>query len=287
MNKPESRFISHDISTYLSSRGISSDIYNFDGTAPDKNPFEQFDFAVTLGGDGTVLFAARCCASLGIPVFPVNLGEFGFIASIEKAEWKNLLDDFLDGKLSESSRSLLEVSAFHENDENDNVFFESVALNDVVISASSFAEGVILLDVFYNDIPLGLFKADGVIISTATGSTAYSASSGGPIIDPDLDAFVLTPINAFSLSVRPLVLNHNGEVCIKIMPVRRTSINQANAIVTVDGQKPIHVSAGDTVKIKCAKNKVRLAGCTSQKFYNALRSKLNWSGGPHAGNSVN
>ena len=134
-----------------------------------------------------------------------------------------------------------------------------------------------MFTVSYNDVPLGTFKADGIIISTATGSTAYSASAGGPIIDPELDALVLTPINSFSLSSRPLVLSPRGEVGITILPSRENDV-----IITIDGQKPFDLHEGDCIKIRRLQEKVKLVGCTTKKFYGALCSKLNWSGGPHA-----
>ena len=126
-----------------------------------------------------MLFAARGCASLGIPVFPVNLGEFGFIASIEKNEWKEKLELFLSDALFVGERSMLEVSFSRALRRN----FSAVALNDVVVSADTAAKTV-SLEVSYDGVPLGVFKTDGIIVSTATGSTAYSASAGGPIVDP-------------------------------------------------------------------------------------------------------
>ncbi|MBR0101204.1 MAG: NAD(+)/NADH kinase, partial [Treponema sp.] len=123
--------------------------------------------------------------------------------------------------------------------------------------------------------PLGEIKADGIIISTATGSTAYSASAGGPIIDPDLDAMVLTLMNAFSLSSRPLVLSPDGELEIEILPSRISDV-----VISVDGQIPVDLHVGDVIRIRQSEFKAKLIGCTKEKFYNALRSKLNWSGGP-------
>jgi NAD+ kinase len=124
-------------------------------------------------------------------------------------------------------------------------------------------------------VPLGDFKADGIIVSTATGSTAYSASAGGPIIDPGLDAMVLTLINAFSLSSRPIVLSPDGDLEIEILPSRVSGV-----VISVDGQIPIDLHVGDKIRIRRIEDKALLIGCTKEKFYNALRSKLNWSGGP-------
>lgn len=273
-SKKESHAVGKEIALYLKEKGVSSSFYNFDGFSTD-NPFEGMDFAITLGGDGTVLFAARGCVKLGIPVFSVNFGEFGFIASVQKQEWKKELDTFLLGKSIIEERSMLQAALVSSSLSNGRKF-SSIGLNDVVICAKNSAS-TILLDITYNEVPLGRFKADGVIVSTATGSTAYSASAGGPIIDPELDALVLTPINSFSLSSRPLVLNPKGEIGVTIVPFRKKE-----AIITVDGQEPFNLEEGDMLKIRRISDRFKLVGGTSESFYNALCSKLNWSGGPRA-----
>lgn len=270
--KKDSQNYGKMISEYLSTRGIFSSFYSFDGFSED-DPFLGVDFVVTLGGDGTVLFAARGCVSKKIPVFAVNFGEFGFIASVQKDEWKSELDRFLDGKSIVEERSMLQAALLTGDEKRQ---FSSSGLNDVVICAKS-AASTISLEVKYNEIPLGRFKSDGVIVSTATGSTAYSASAGGPIIDPEMDAFVLTPINSFSLSARPLVLSPKGELRVRVLPSR-----QSNVIIIVDGQHPFDLREGDVVKVRRISDRFRLVGGSTEGFYDALRSKLNWSGGPHA-----
>lgn len=271
-HKDESQNLGRMIQSYLAAKSIESSVFCFDGFSTE-NPFTGFDFVITLGGDGTVLFAARGCVENKIPVFPVNLGEFGFIASIQKNEWQKELDLFLAGKSEVDERNMLNAALVSTRQSEP---FSGIGLNDVVICAKTAAR-TIMFTVSYNDVPLGTFKADGIIISTATGSTAYSASAGGPIIDPELDALVLTPINSFSLSSRPLVLSPRGEVGITILPSRENDV-----IITIDGQKPFDLHEGDCIKIRRLQEKVKLVGCTTKKFYGALRSKLNWSGGPHA-----
>lgn len=272
-HKEESQSVGKEVRDFLAERGVASSFYSFDGFSCE-NPFSGFDFAVTLGGDGTVLFAARGCAALGVPVFPVSFGEFGFIASVQKSEWRGMLAAFLEGRAETDERSMVQAALV--DGRPDGASFSAAGLNDVVVCARTAAR-TIRLDISYNCVPLGEFKADGVIVSTATGSTAYSASAGGPIIDPELDALVLTPVNSFSLSSRPLVLNPNGEIGITVLPQREKDI-----IITVDGQKPFALREGDRIKIRRTAAKVRLVGCTPERFYGALRSKLNWSGGPNA-----
>lgn len=272
-HKKESHSLGKKISEYLKKTGIQSDFYSFDGFS-EENPFAGNDLVITLGGDGTVLFAARGCASLGIPVFPINLGEFGFIASVQVDSWKTELDLFLSGNAKIVQRSMVQAVVVSSKDGC--VAYSGCGLNDIVVTAKTAAR-TILLDVAYNYVSLGKFKADGIIISTPTGSTAYSSSAGGPIIDPEMEALLLTPINSFSLSTRPLVLSPKGEVEITVLPSREHEI-----ILTIDGQKPFELQVGDCIKIRQIAEKVKLVGCTTEKFYEALQSKLNWAGGPHA-----
>lgn len=272
-HKNESQELGKLISEYLDTRGISSSFFCFDGFS-DENPFKDVDFVITLGGDGTVLFAARGCAELGIPVFPVNFGEFGFIASIQKEGWKKDLDLFLENRAKIVERGM--VQAVVLSGSNGKTVFSGIGLNDIVISAK-MASRTILLGVDFNYVSLGNFKADGLIVCTSTGSTAYSSAAGGPIVDPSMDALVLTPMNAFSLSNRPLVLNPKGELEITVLPSRESDI-----IITIDGQKPFDIHEGDCIKIRQISKKVKLVGCTAERFYEALQSKLNWAGGPHA-----
>ncbi len=267
--KDESKLMGDEIKLYLDGVGISSDIFLFNGFS-EQYPFSGYDFVITLGGDGTVLFAARGCAPLKIPIIPINFGTFGFIASVQKNEWKTQIDSFLNGNSLIVNRSMLQADLIRGNEKR----FSATGLNDVVISAKASAH-TISFGVKYNEISLGQFKADGIILSTSTGSTAYSASAGGPILDPSLEVLCLTLINAFSLSSRPVVLNSDGLLEIEILPSRVSDV-----VITVDGQIPVDLHVGDIIKINQAKDKALLVGCTQEKFYTALRSKLNWSGGP-------
>ncbi len=268
--KAESGRLGQDVACFLEERGIECSFLEFNGFS-EEYPFDGYDFVVTLGGDGTVLYACRGCASRSIPVFPINLGEFGFIAGVNRNAWMNEMIDFLEKDCEYGRRLMMEACVFR----NGNKINSFVALNDVVVSAKT-AVTSIALDLMLKGAPLGQFRADGIIIATSTGSTAYSASAGGPIIDPDLDAIVLTPLNSFSLSVRPLVFSGESELCVKVMHSR------AQAVITCDGQKPVDLEEGDEIKITKAPYKAILAGSSVVKFFNALRFKLNWSGEPHA-----
>lgn len=271
VGKSDSKELAAQISDFLNTKKIHTDFFNFDGFCHDAS-IKDYDFVITLGGDGTVLFAARNCVKNNIPIFPVNFGQFGFIASIQPKDWKEELEAFLAGKAQIVERSMANVRVIH----NDEEIYYGNALNDVVLSARSAAT-TISLDVYYEMQLLCKLKGDGLIICTPTGSTAYSASAGGPILDPSLGAFLLTPINSFSLSSRPIVLNQEGVVSVSISESRADGIN-----LRMDGSRPVELSVGDTVLIRKLDEKVKLVNCTAQNFYAALRSKLNWSGGPHA-----
>ena len=271
ITKDESMTLAKEVAAFLSSRNFQYDFINFDGFSEDTS-FEDYAFVITLGGDGTVLYAARNCVNLEIPVFSINLGEFGFLASVEKNEWHEKLDLFIKDYLSIQNRSMLKVSLFRDGECIEN----KLGLNDVVISAKNSARTV-SLNIKYKKIHLCNLKADGVIISTSTGSTAYSAAAGGPIVAPDVNAFVMTPINAFSLSSRPIILGVDGEISIEIEPCRTKEIN-----MIVDGQDGIPLKTKDKIIIVENEKKVKLVSCNDENFYEALRSKLNWTGGPHA-----
>ena len=271
VSKDDSVFLSSKISKFLNSQGLETEIVNFDGTS-FRLDFSKYKFIVTLGGDGTVLFAARGAVEYGSPIFPVNLGQFGFIASVSPTNWKASLSDFLNGKSFYEERTMHFVQVIR----NKKTVFKSVCLNDSVVSASKLTS-TILLDVKYDNYPLCHLKSDGVIVATPTGSTAYSAAAGGPILDSHLEAFVLTPINSFSLSSRPIVLSTDGLLSISIDNGRNKSLS-----LSVDGQEPFALEIYDEVLIKKYPKKIKLISSSREKFYDALRSKLNWLGGPYA-----
>ncbi|GMO50611.1 MAG: NAD(+)/NADH kinase [Treponemataceae bacterium] len=261
-----------EIALELRARGIESTVLHFprpsDETGADCG---QFDFAVTLGGDGTVLFAARLCAPLGIPILPVNLGSFGFICGIKKDEWKNEISNFLNGKTDIHERSMAEAVIMRGSA----VIASSSALNEIVIAAKNMPR-IVTLNVSCGGIPFGQFKADALIFSTATGSTAYSAAAGGPIIDPSLDALVFTPICPFSLSSRPLVLPIASEILVSPADICR------EIRVLADGLPLRAYQYGDIIIIRKSRYTARLHSGSASRFYATLRSKMNWSGGPVA-----
>ena len=271
VSKDESMTLAKEIAAYLSKKGVAADFFSFDGFV-DNTDFKGYDFVISLGGDGTVLYAARNASKYGLPVFPVNLGEFGFIASVQPEEWQKELKNFMAGKAVFEKRSMLKIEV-HRNGKK---VYSSLSLNDAVISAER-GVSTIMLSVKRNALPLCRLKADGLIVATPTGSTAYSAAAGGPIVSPEVEAFVLTPLNSFSLSSRPIVLSPDSKLEITVEKSRIKGI-----CLTVDGQEPFAIEYGDIITIIMNKKKAKLVAGSEEKFYNALRSKLNWSGVPHA-----
>jgi NAD+ kinase len=271
VSKDESMTLAKEIAAYLKKKDVAYDFLSFDGFV-DNTDFKGYDFVISLGGDGTVLYAARNASKYGLPVFPVNLGEFGFIASVQPEDWQKELKLFMDGKAIFEKRSMLKV----EVRRNGKKVYSSLSLNDAVISAER-GVSTIMLSVKRNSLPLCRLKADGLILATPTGSTAYSAAAGGPIVSPEVEAFVLTPLNSFSLSSRPIVLSPDSNLEITVEKSRIKGI-----CLTVDGQEPFGIQTGDIISVILNKKKAKLVAGSEEKFYNALRSKLNWSGVPHA-----
>lgn len=273
--KKDAEYLAGQICHLLESRGYEPVLFSYNGRSASREDFDiDFagnEFVVTLGGDGTVLYASRQCAPLGIPVFPVNLGEFGFLAVVSKENWESELNSFLDGKTYISERTLVDCEVLRGG----KTVFKGTGMNDCVISSSPSAH-LVNLRVAYNHAVLGPFKSNGLIVSTPTGSTAYSAAAGGPIVDPSMPALVLTPVSSFSLSARPLVFGQKGELMI-------TCLDSRSGIgLEVDGQIYFELETNDIIILGIPEYRAFIAGSTQEKFYAALQSKLNWSGGPRA-----
>lgn len=239
---------------------------------PEPFDFSGADLVISLGGDGTVLYCAREVYGYGTPILAVNLGKFGFITEIARDEWKEALSTYMNGGLSVSERLLLRATVIREDEE----IASFVGLNDVVINNRGKSK-LIRLGAFCNNTPVGVYRSDGIIVATPTGSTAYSAAAGGPILTPELEAVVICPICPFTLSNRPIVVPGDSNIVIEIERDQKTDI-----LLTVDGQNTMNVLPGDRVSISRAHTKARIIHSNRRNFYEVLRSKLNWTGGPDA-----
>ncbi len=240
--------------------------------------WSEIDCLLTLGGDGTLLRGARLAGPRGIPVLGCNVGRLGFLTSAPLSELEDAIDRLARGDYTEDERLALEVTVEREEtfdregispsaDEVDVGPF--YAVNDAVIHKSGFAR-LVRLQVWADDEELGVYSADGIIISTATGSTAYSLSAGGPILVPGLDALVTTPICPHTLAVRPVV--HPAEARITV----EVAMGDGEVVLTVDGQVGSALRSGDRVIARRSAHPVRLVRFPGQTFFSVLRHKLRW-----------
>ena len=235
--------------------------------APSIFP-KDMDSLVVLGGDGTLLGAARTVGKYGIPILGVNIGGLGFLTEIPLKRLYPAVEMMLKGRLEVESRLMLETRVLRDKAE----ICRFPVLNDVVINKGALAR-IIDLDVHINDQFLTTFRSDGLIISTPTGSTAYNLSAGGPILYPTLTNFVVTPICPFSLTNRPIILPDSDTVSIGM---RKESEEKVS--LSFDGQVGFDFSYGDRVVINKSKNKIKLIKSPDQTYFEILRAKLMWGG---------
>ncbi|MDR3343570.1 MAG: NAD(+)/NADH kinase [Treponema sp.] len=233
---------------------------------------DEYDIAFSLGGDGTVLYAARAMAPARVPIFPINLGTLGFIAAVPPDAWAAVYDRWAAGRVGCSRRLMLEVRV----ERRGRTVTQGSCLNDAVISASGIAK-VIRLHVESDYMRLGEYRSDGLIVATPTGSTAYSVSAGGPILDPELEAIIINPICPFTLSNRPIVIPAREVLFVEVEAEQRSGV-----LLTLDGQITEPLEPGDRIYIRQAPYEARLIASDRSMFYKALRTKLSWSGGPNA-----
>ncbi len=271
-HKEETECLVREMAIYLEEKAITYEVM-FTSTFDEvTNVSEITDLAIILGGDGTVLSCARFLHSRGIPMLAVNLGSFGFITEIGKDEWKEAFELWEKGKAKVSRRLMVRVSVQRDNQR----VFHSHGLNEVTISSSGISK-MVLLQLYINETNGGLFRSDGVIVATPTGSTGYSLAAGGPILDVDLDALIINPICAFTLSNRPLVVTGDDVVRIVASEKQKTELS-----LTVDGQVLFPLVEGDEIIIEKSHSKALLIESTKRNYYEVIRDKLNWSGGMHA-----
>jgi NAD+ kinase len=221
------------------------------------------DMVVVMGGDGTLLSAARAIRGREIPLFAVNLGGLGFLTAITKEELMPELARALNGGHTIAKRKLLRVEVVRGGEKV--ACYE--ALNDVVITKAAIAR-MIDIETLVDDMFVCSYKADGLIISTPTGSTAYSLSAGGPIIYPSVEAFCITPICPHTLTNRPLVVSSESVITI--------ICKSESSFLTIDGQVGEPVDSGDCVECRISHHSLHLVRPPNQMFFDVLRQKLKW-----------
>jgi len=235
------------------------------------------DLAITLGGDGTLLACARMIAQARprgkeIPILAVNMGDFGFITEVSRTELVETWEKYLQGQLGVGERLMLSVAVQRDGREVGSF----LGLNEAVVGIGGISR-MIRLKIFFSDKYVGRYRADGVIVATPTGSTAYSMAAGGPILHPEMEAFILTPICPFTLSNRPTVVPAS-----EILRIEVEEPQKAETVLTIDGQETFFLHPRDSLLISRAPQKALIIRTDRRSFYEVLRRKLNWAGEPNA-----
>ena len=227
----------------------------------DRKP----EFVLVLGGDGTMLAAARALAEAKIPVLGVNLGTLGFLTEVSLAELYPTLEALVENRCAVEVRSMLHCHLMRQDERV--AHFD--ALNDAVIHKSAMAR-IMEFEIRVDDRFVASYRADGLIVATPTGSTAYSLAAGGPVVSPEVNAFIITPISPHMLTHRPVVVKDSRTVKIVVIGTPE------EAFLTVDGQVGIPVLEGDHITCKKSAREVRLLRLADRTFFDVLRMKLKW-----------
>lgn len=223
------------------------------------------ELVIVLGGDGTLLAAARVFASTSTPILSVNLGYLGFLTEVRLADLYSTLDSWCKGCHDLDERAMLHAALWREGAEHSS--YE--ALNEIVVSKGDIARmGDFAVEL--DGKLVARFRADGVIVSTPTGSTAYTLAANGPILTPDVDAMVVTPICPHLLTLRPIVVRGDARLVVRVEGIPDL------ALLTVDGQQAVELHRGDEIQCYRSTNTVKLVRLSESGFFEALRSKLSW-----------
>jgi NAD+ kinase len=269
--KDDVQSVVHSIKDFARSRSMEMVSLDFTNHASPEN-LSGVDLAIALGGDGTLLSCARMLADRAVPILAVNMGDFGFITEVSKSELIDTWEKYLNGTLGVSERLMLSVDV----NRNGSRVASFLGLNEAVVGIKGISR-MLRLQVYLSDAHMGRFRADGVIIATPTGSTAYSMAAGGPILHPEMEAFIFTPICPFTLSNRPIVVPAS-----EVFRVELEEPQKVDAVLTMDGQESFPLLPRDSLSIRKAPHKALIVRTDRRTFYEVLRTKLNWTGEPHA-----
>ncbi|HJT46236.1 MAG TPA: NAD(+)/NADH kinase [Chthoniobacterales bacterium] len=225
------------------------------------------DLLVVAGGDGTILSVADRMGDANTPILGINVGSLGFLTVVGSQSFREAVGSIAEGRITFSNRTLLEVSLRDSKEKHSPM----IGLNDAVFSRGEISR-LIKLQARVNGEALTEFNADGLIIATPTGSTAYSLSAGGPIMEPESGVFVITPICPHVLTNRSIIVSEDSVIEVE------ASEPDYPVFLTVDGRQPLHIAKDAIVEIRKAKKKLRLAGLPGVSFFSVVRQKLKWSG---------
>lgn len=273
--KPESVTLRDKIVGYLNRRGKTcsyqenaqpSENHAYSFTDPARVP-EDIDAVLVLGGDGTVIQAARDLARRDVPFLGINVGTLGYLTEVEASEYGQALDTLIRGEYYLEKRMMLCGEVFTEEGKT----YAGKALNDIVISRQGVLR-VVNFQIFVNGRYLNSYNADGMIISTPTGSTGYNLSAGGPIVEPGAEMLLITPICPHTLNARSIVLSGHDQVEIVIGPGRK--MEKDRAVATFDGDTEIGLVSGERVKIRRSIHSTKLIKLNDQSFLEVLSRKL-------------
>ena len=261
-NKIVDYLVAHDAKAMIITEQVRESFQQKDANVLPKELLSDVDAAIVLGGDGTMLRAARDLGGSPTPLVGINLGTLGFLTEIEVSNVYQALDRLLIDDYFVEKRMMIEGAV------NGDTYH---ALNDIVISRAGFSR-IIGLNIYVNDELLETYEAEGVIVATPTGSTGYNLSAGGPIISPKSKAIVVTPISPHSLMAKSVVFDSTDEVRIEIVKKRKTQ--DTEAIVSFDGSDNAGLSAGDSVTAKMSSREITLIKMYDVNFYKILRDKI-------------
>lgn len=225
--------------------------------------YTSSDCAIVIGGDGTILQAAEPCARLGIPIMGINMGTVGFMTELEVSAMEEGINALLEGRYTTQKRMMMRVDIEKQNGTRTQLH----VLNDIVISKKDAA--MISAELYSNGEKINEYIADGLILSTPTGSTGYSLSAGGPVADPTMELFIATPICAHMLSARPMLMSAK-----KSITLRLTSGGCESTVITVDGEDKCKMSLSDTVTVKKSEYNLNIIKLGNQSFYQIMMEKL-------------
>lgn len=228
---------------------------------------QQCDLALVMGGDGTMLGIARQLASYGVPLVGVNQGRLGFITDIPFKDYPGLLGPIVQGRFEEDPRALMQAAIWRDG----HCIFEAIAMNDVVVNRSG-SPSMIELRVEVDGHFMANQRADGLIVASPTGSTAYALSAGGPLLHPAIAGWVMAPIAPHTLSNRPIVLPSSSEVVIEV-------VNARDASAHFDMQSFTSLMHGDRISVRRAAHELRLLHPIGWSYFDTLRRKLHWNEG--------
>jgi NAD+ kinase len=226
---------------------------------------KRSELLLVLGGDGTLLAAARVAAPLSIPILPINMGSLGFLTSFKLEEMYSALEETLAGRLPSSERVMLDVELKREG----KIVERQTVLNEAVINKGALAR-MIDLELMIDSEFVCRYRVDGLIVATPTGSTAYSLSAGGPIVHPSVESWIITPICPHTLSDRPVVIRDSSQVDIDL------SAGTESVFLTLDGQTGIPMEPADRVRMTRAAERLKLIQPQKKSYFEILHSKLKW-----------